>query len=137
MVCDRGSELDLKVLRAQIADVDGGIVRIPFAVRGETVQRGHWYRVSNGRHSVVVQVFGTKQTDPIIAMDMTLRTSLGVKDDGQLTRFRLSPVGLCGEIWSGWRRHPDVSVRVSTLLGLLSLALGLGGVTLAIVSLLR
>jgi hypothetical protein len=139
MVFHRWSkDLDLKVLRTQAADVDTGIVRIPHGVRGDRIRRGHWYRVSHGGKSVVVQVFGTKHTDPIITMDMTLRNSLGVTTDdverGGPIRFQVSPVGLCGEIWSGWRRHPDVSIRVSTFLGLLSVALAIAGIVLGLVS---
>ncbi|QFT65428.1 hypothetical protein FIU93_01465 [Labrenzia sp. THAF35] len=89
---------------------------------------------SDGR-SVLATVIGHYKADNVIQLDYDLRALLGVVPSENLT-LEIDRVGILGTlIWYATVRDPQV--RVSAVLAMVSLGLGVIGLVLGIISLVK
>lgn len=131
---------NLLVVQAEKEDVYKDIVRIPEDQRRE----GHGFAIREATLCVVrtgelhtyVFVRGlTARSDAVMGMDDRTRNLLGVST-GQRYDFEIEPAGLVGRFVWAWNAA-EPAYRVSSQVALVSLLLGIIGLFLGVVSLMK
>jgi len=135
----------LTVKQASPKDVYRDIVRIPeqyrVGPRGETIPEGCVCRIvllktGKSGYAIVRGTRGIRDGEkPIIMVDERLRNILGV-NTGDQVELMLRKVGLFGEFRWAWNAS-DPAYRAAARMALLSVVLGVAGLLLGILSIVR
>lgn len=123
---------NLKVMRAQMDDVFGDIVRVHISHR--PVYAGDILKVSVNGNTILAIARNTQNNErDVIRLDDALRRRLRVDPD-ETHAFRLSAANSWDQFMWAWRATNPVN-RIAARLAGLSLALGVAGILLGLLSL--
>ena len=126
---------DLKVIQAAVGDVHEDIVRVEISHRKGT-RAGHVVKVCvNGKSAYCVARGMRANKSGVISLDSASRAKLGL-EDGRSYSFEISKATFCGEICWAWNATAAMP-RIAARLAVLSVALGLIGFLLGIISLCK
>ena len=132
--------MKLKVAQIREADIYKDMARVPesfrFDYNSQPILEGTICEVVVGSRTVLLSLRGQNEhANPVIHIDEKTRAALAVKEH-DVTDFVFRKAGWYGQFQWAWSAS-DPGYRIATRLGILSLVLGLVGLALGIISIVK